>query len=308
MSKARIAFLVAAFVMFSTAFAEDTKPKTVRLLATGNSFTRNATHYLPDIVKAGGDRLILKMITLSGAPISNHLNNAETYQRGGSNADAHAWALLKSEKWDFITFQQASMDSFKIETYRPHAKKLYDYMKSQAPGAAILIHETWAYREDDVLFKKDFTQGDMYWGLRNAYETIANELGCRIIPVGDAFQNARADSAWKGVFPDPKFDYKNAKYPDLPDQKYSLNTGYHWKMGNDDKRRLELDTHHANAAGEYLGAAVWYEFLFGHSVVGNKFIPPGLTVQDVAFLQRIAHQTVTEGIKPQKPVEKSSKE
>lgn len=29
-----------------------------------------------------------------------------------------------------------------------------------------------------------------------------------------------------------------------------------------------MDGHHANLAGEYLGACVWYEELFGDSVVG----------------------------------------
>lgn len=63
---------------------------------------------------------------------------------------------------------------------------------------------------------------------------------------------------------------------------------------------MKYDGHHANTAGEYLGGAVWYEFMFGHSVVGNSFVPPGMTKADVAILQRIAHATVTDGLKPKK--------
>ena len=44
----------------------------------------------------------------------------------------------------------------------------------------------------------------------------------------------------------------------------------------DGKTTLGKDGHHANLAGEYLGACVWYEVLFGESVVGNKYVPPGL--------------------------------
>jgi hypothetical protein len=36
------------------------------------------------------------------------------------------------------------------------------------------------------------------------------------------------------------------------------------------------------------------------SIVGNTFVPPGMTAADVAILQRIAHETVTEGQKPKK--------
>ena len=301
--KKRITFgIVLALVTFSlvtSASAGETPSKHVKLLATGNSFSRNATEFLPDIVKAGGDKLTLRQISLSGAPIEVHWKNAAAFQAGATNEAARAWRALTAAKWDFVTFQQSSINSFKIETYQPFAKQLHDYIKSQAPTAEILIHETWAYREDDPLFKVvEFTQTNMYWRLRQAYETTAAELGCRLIPVGDAFQNARADAAWKGVFPDPNFDYKNPVYPALPDQTHSLNNGYSWVKGKDNKFSLTADTHHANSAGRYLAAAVWYEFLFGHSVVGNTFKPAQLSAADVAVLQRIAHQTVTDGLKP----------
>jgi len=292
-----IALILPTFSLFG-ASAEETPHKHVKLLATGNSFTHNATAFLPAIVKAGGDTLTLKQITIAGAPIETHWKNIADFQAGATNAQACAWAALKAEKWDFVTFQQASINSFKLETYRPFARQMYDFIKAQAPTAEVVIHETWAYREDDALFKNGFTQQDMYWGLRKAYETIAGELGCRLIPVGDAFQNARADAEWKGVFPDPNFNYKNPVYPALPDQTHSLNNGHSWIKGKDGKFNFTTDNHHANTAGEYLAAAVWYEFLFGHSIIGNTFVPKGLSATDIAVLQRIAHQTVTEGLKP----------
>ncbi len=292
-----IAFALTTFSLLTGANAEETAHKHVKLLATGNSFTHNATTFLPGIVKASGDTLTLKQITLAGAPMEVHWKNAADFQAGATNAQARAWAVLTAEKWDFVTFQQSSMNSFKLETYRPFAKQMYDFIKAQAPTAEVVIHETWAYREDDPLFRKGFTQQDMYCGLRKAYETIAGELGCRLIPVGDAFQNARTDAAWKSVLPDPNFDYKNPVYPTLPDQTHSLNNGYSWVKGKDDKFSLKSDIH-GNTAGQYLAAAVWYEFLFGHSIVGNTFAPTGLSAADITVLQRIAHQTVTDGLKP----------
>ena len=75
-------------------------------------------------------------------------------------------------------------------------------------------------------------------------------------------------------------------------------TVYSWGKSKDGQPCLNLDGHHANAAGEYLGAAVWFEVLLGQSVVGNAFVPNGLTAEDVAILQRIAHATVSGGVKP----------
>ena len=130
--------------------------------------------------------------------------------------------------------------------------------------------------------------------MRKAYESIATELGCRLLPVGDAFENARRDPDWRDVALDAQFNPKTATPPGLPHETHSLHRGYTWTAA----KKLKFDGHHANTAGEYLGAAVWYECMYGHSVVGNTFVPPGLKAGDVAILQRISHQTVSEGLKP----------
>ena len=58
---------------------------------------------------------------------------------------------------------------------------------------------------------------------------------------------------------------------------------------------MAIDGHHANTAGEYLGAAVWFEVFLAdkaQTVVGNSFVPPGLSKEQTASLQDIAHKTV----------------
>jgi hypothetical protein len=39
---------------------------------------------------------------------------------------------------------------------------------------------------------------------------------------------------------------------------------------------------------------VWYEVLFGESVVGNAFVPAGLDTDYARFLQATAHRAVDE--------------
>jgi hypothetical protein len=68
--------------------------------------------------------------------------------------------------------------------------------------------------------------------------------------------------------------------------------GWQWKEQKDGSKKLVMDGHHANMAGEYLGACVWHEVLFNKSAVGNSFIPNGLDPEYAKFLQETAHRAV----------------
>jgi hypothetical protein len=277
--------------------------KEVRLLAIGNSFSGDATRHLPGLVKAAGHTLVFGHASIGGCPLAKHWALAEAHEKDPADAKGKPYTyngnkvslkeLLTAQKWQYVTIQQFSGDSYKIDTYRPHAKNLYDYIKKHAPQAEVLVHQTWAYREDDPIFQSGkFTQQQMFDGLRAAYQTIASELKCRIIPVGTAMQRVRHTPEWKFVYPDPKFDYAGAKSPALPSQEHSLNVGWRWSNPADGQPKLSLDAHHASLAGQYLGAAVWFEFLYGQSVVDNTYVPAGLQEADAAFLRKMAHEAV----------------
>jgi hypothetical protein len=278
----------------------------VRLLTVGNSFSRNATHYLGDLATADGNQLIHRPIVVGGASLQLHAEQAQQFERdpgakNGLYANGHSLKQdLLADRWDFVTIQQASIKSHDVETYRPHAAWLRDYIKRHAPQAELLLHQTWEYRRDDPRFAiatpkpgEPPTQEAMYRGLANAYETIAKELRVRRIPVGDAFHLANNDPQW-GFRPETNFNSKSAKPPELPDQTHSLNMGWQWKKQKDGGLMLGMDGHHANIAGEYLGACVWYEVLFSRSAVGSGFIPRGLDATYAKFLQQTAHRAVTQ--------------
>lgn len=279
------------------------KTKTVRLVTVGNSFSQNATRYLDDLVKAQGHTLIHRPLAIGGASMEVHWDKAQLHEKDPMDPKGHYGKKslrqeLTSQAWDYVTIQQASIKSHNLATYRPYAKQLHDYIKRAAPKAEILVHQTWAYRVDDPRFARPSktpgepsTQKEMYDGLTKAYQTIAGELGARLIPVGDAMYRADTHAKW-GYRPDPKFDFKNAKPPTLPNQKYSLHTGWRWGAAKDGKKSLTMDGHHASAAGQYLAACVFYEVLFGESVVGNSFVPPELDRDYARFLQEAAHHTV----------------
>lgn len=311
--KTRISSSLARFVMVVltnmvwiavVAAVDADSPQTVRLLTVGNSFSRNATWYLPDLVKAGGHKLIHRPIVVGGASLQLHAekfqrNELDIHDKGGLYTNSRSLKQeLAADRWDFVTIQQASIKSHDIATYRPYAEQLRAFIAKHAPQAKLLVHQTWAYRCDDPRFGattpkpgEPATREDMYRMLTNAYRTIAAELGARVIPVGDAFEMADTDEKWC-YRPDTTFDFKNVRSPALPNQTHSLHTGWQWKKGKDGKLKFGMDGHHANIAGQYLGACVFYEVLFGESVVANRFVPKGLDPAYARFLRETAHKAV----------------
>lgn len=288
--------LLLSLLFWASSFAGE--PKTVRILTIGNSFSRNATNYLDDLALAGGHTLIHNSLVIGGSSFQVHADKAKA--EGKARLYTNGKDLvgnLTADKWDYVTIQQASIKSHDFATYQPYAGFLRDLIVKHAPQAKLLIHQTWAYRVDDPRFAvkepkpgEPKTQEEMYRSLTAAYDKLAAEFGAKIIPVGDAMFAADTDAKW-GFKPVSGFNPKTATKPELPDQTHSLHVGWRWTT-KDGKTTLGMDGHHANLAGEYLGACVWYEVLFGESAVGNSYIPKGFDAEYARFLQETAHKAV----------------
>ena len=283
--------------------------KTVKVLAVGNSFSNNALMYFKDIVTASGNQAVTAHAMIGGCDFERHMRHADAYEADPNDPDGHPYPgkkslkeLLTQDAWEYVTIQQVSHKSFKPETFQPHADRLIAYIRKYAPQAEIVIHQTWAYRDDHPFWGlPDFSPDVMYKGLRAAYDGLAKEKGFRLIPCGDAMEAARRDPAWGKFVPDPAFDPKTAVYPAVPkNEKRSLHGGYNWKQdAKTGKNKLGWDKFHANAQGAYLQGCVWLEFFYGQSAVGNRFVPKGVKPEDAAILQRIAHRVVTEKQRPE---------
>ena len=307
----RVLAVVAAGVLCWSARAEE---KSLKVLAVGNSFSANSLRYFGDIVKASGNQVIAMNAMIGGCDFERHMRHADAFEANPNDPEGRPYPgkkslqdLLTAQKWDYVTIQQASPKSFRPETYHPHADSLIAYIKKYAPQAEIVIHETWAYRDDHRWFvehdknqEQPVNRDVMYKGVRAAYDGFAKDTGFRLIPCGDAMELARFDPAWGKFVPDASFDPKIAAYPALPtNEKRSLQLGYSWKKDEKTgKCTLAKDGFHANAQGEYLLGCVWFEFFFCQSAVGNTFVPKGVTPEDAAILQRVAHRAITEKQRP----------
>lgn len=293
--RACLAWVLGVAVLVSAAQA-----KTLRVFVVGNSFSNNATKYLPEIVKEGGHELIIAKAQAGGCSFARHWAATEAWLANPDDPKAKIYGDKKSlhehmgdKTWDVITIQQYSLHSTDPATYQPFADKLVAHLKKSQPGAEIVIHQTWAYRADadkygQVAEKKNSTsQREMWERSRANYWDLARHFGVRVMPVGDAFWRVDSDPSW-GYKADKTFDAKKATHPALPDQKNSLHVGYRWSA----EKKLGKDANHANAAGEYLGALVWYATLFGESPEKVKFVPPGVEPEFAAHLRKVAAATV----------------
>ncbi len=268
--------------------------RTFKLLTIGNSFSKNATRYLKQISESCGYKLKYYRADLSACSLEKHWENAKNDKKV-YYAKKYTLKQLLSKKWDAVTIQQVSYNSFKSETYQPYADKLIKYIRKYSPTSEILVHQTWAYRTDHYFFKRKgskLNQQKMFEGLRDCYNNLAKTYNLRILPSGSAMQACREKQKVKFTFPDSDFSYKNPVNPQLPKQDGSLIRGWYW-YNRKGKKRLRLDSIHANVRGEYLQGCVWFEVLFRESAENIKFVPKEISEKDAAFLREIAHETVS---------------
>jgi len=224
----------------------------VKILAIGNSFSQDATHYLKQIAMSDGIDLKVVNLYIGGCSLETHWHNAEQgaklylYELNGISTEKYVSikeALLE-EEWDFVITQQASHDSGIQETYYPFIINLFNYIKEYAPNAERILHQTWAYEIDsthDCFGRYHNNQQEMYERLSNAYRRASNELGIRMIPCGDIIQKVRTREP---------FIYEKGGLSLCRD-------GFHMDY----------------IYGRYLLATTWYEFIFNKNILENNYIP-----------------------------------
>lgn len=226
--------------------------KQVKILAIGNSFSEDATHYLHKIAKLGGIDTKVVNLYIGGCSLETHLNNIKEdaklylYQRDGLSTGNYVSikdALLE-EDWDFVVTQQASHDSGLQETYYPYIHEIFQYIKEHAPKAEALLQETWAYEIDSThgcFGRYNNNQLEMYKKLHEAYNVAASEMGVRIIPCGDVVQEVRT------------------KEP--------------FQYGQGGRSLCRDGFHMGYIYGRYLLAATWYEVILERNILDNSYLP-----------------------------------
>ena len=265
-----------------------------RILMIGNSCCFYFCDELYAMLAADGIRAEVFNLYYSGCSVQTHWNWLQEGQanyklichseRGREVFDACSLDdSLRMRSWDTITLQQAFWPQMTLEGAKSatnnYAKSLFEYMKPLFPKATFLWHQTWAFQvgfvplsglkensPDNYQVKTVEQQTAHSQLIKTVSESVAEENGVDIIPVGDAWDIARKDPvigdnlcARLGVNGD-KGDY-----------------GHDGDIGG----------------GQYLNACVWYGIITGKSPVGHTFRPGyPLSEELVAALQKAAQQSI----------------
>ena len=285
--------------------------KTIRLLTIGNSFAGNALTYLEPIAEAtGAVHFDIGRANLGGCSLEKHWNLAtytarepgfKTYCVGvdgdGEPLEMGLQNVLAAKPWDVVTLQQTSRKSWLRESFEPWLGQLHGMVRTRAPRADIMLHQTWAYRSDTPYYPENgMTQELMHSRIRDCYRHFAAKYDCRVLASGEALHRARQAPGRTFCRPDPDYDYQRGGAPGLPRQEHSFAVGWNWQITGpeDGIPVLCLDANHLNARGCYLCSCVWFETLTGLSTLESSFCPDELDPEDAAFLRDVAHATCHE--------------
>ena len=291
--------LIAAIAMLATLlawaqpkyenFPLPENPDTLRILAIGNSFSDDATQYLPDLLEAAGiHNVILGRLYIGGCTLERHCKEYETdgHEYVYLKSTANKWETIKKykeghfmdglgdEPWDIITMQQGSPKSGRWESYDPWLGKLIEIVRKECsnPKAAIVWHQTWAYSHTYThrnFANYAYDQQYMFDSIQLCVDKARGEYNIPVvIPSGPAVQMLRG--TW-------------------------LNT---------DKDLTRDGFHMSYREGRYATACVWFETLIkptlGISVKGNSFRNSGeneVSDKEASLMQKIAVKAVKQSTK-----------
>ena len=144
--------------------------ETVKVLMIGNSFSICVLNHLPKIAEESGEKLDLASLYIGGCTLKKHWTNATNVtdrtfrpyrydrvvrgKRIVDGAKRNVLEVVAGTKWDIVTVQQGSHESWKPESYHPYGDNLIAKIHELAPQAKILMQETWSYTPWDKRLKK----------------------------------------------------------------------------------------------------------------------------------------------------------
>jgi hypothetical protein len=219
--------------------AKAKRPRSISLLFIGNSFTQrnDLPGLLAELAAERGLRVEAKLISVGGASLRNHWNAGRAAKE------------IETGRYDYVVLQEQSTLPVKNPKRMAENARLFDDVIKRA-GSKTVLYMTWARRHTP----------EAQQAITDAYNTIGEELGAIVVPVGSAWQQFLATH----------------DRPVLHDR----------------------DQSHPTLAGSYLAACVFVVVLLKENPVGIDSGPAGLEKQDMALLRDAVWKQFGRGQQP----------
>ena len=285
---------LACLVFSGCSTSKEQEEHGTKVLMIGNSFSICLLNHLPQVAADRGVELDLASLYIGGCSMKRHWENVERdgeegfrpYQFGRNRfgeytqGTANVCEALWMEKWDIVTVQQASHESWQVKTNHPYGSLLVAKIRELAPQAMIYVQETWSYTPwDKRLEKWGIDQDQMYEGLHAAYAGFARQCGLAIIPFGTAVETWRRLKPVKYTENSFGGDVVGGGKQDERDN---------FKRDVNGKWVPNCDVFHLNRKGEYFQALVWAKTIFGVDVTDLKYKPDFVSDSDAKLMKEIA--------------------
>ncbi|MBR6579568.1 MAG: DUF4886 domain-containing protein [Clostridia bacterium] len=181
-------------------------PKSIKILAIGNSFSTDSMQYLYGILKDSGvEEIVLGNLYYGGCSLDQHYQFSRTDSASYTYYKNTTGEWLKTEKykmsqalvdekWDYVSLQQTSKTCGLTNSYSK-LDELITTVKDSNPQAKLIWNMTWAYQQDSTHasfpnYKND--QMTMYNMIINVVNEVITPLNFDImIPCMTSIQNAR---------------------------------------------------------------------------------------------------------------------
>ena len=253
----RLPFFAAALLVLALG-ASSVSARTLRVFAVGNSFSGNATAYLPQLAKAGGHELILGTAQTGKAAPERHWKAAEAELANPGSKEAKIYGgkslaeIISKGKWDVVTIQQYSLLSSDIEPCpakvarpSPDTSARNRDRRASDVGIPLGCESLWpsSYGKTSRLAARNVERS------RAAYQQIAGDLGA-LFPWAMRF--VRRFRSQMGLQIGRELRLQESRVSRAARSEHVV---ARWLSLERDKK-LSKDANHANVAGQYLGGRV----------------------------------------------------
>lgn len=275
-------------------FEEPSAPvRSLKVLMIGNSYSLSVLREMPNVCADLGLGLDLCEMFIPGCSLARHATNLNAvaerpYLVKGSYASGkgpiggnqgNIRELLAAERWDVVTLQQASHESWKPESYEPYGTELLAAIRELAPQARVCVQQTWSYTSVSgrlVMWKMD--PESMFGKVAAACDGFAKRHGLDVIRMGEAVQRYRRERP-------VVFETAVWNPEDVVGKKIVV------KRSKSDWH-AEGDCIHLNDRGEFLQGLVWTAKLFGVDVTKSTYVPKCLADRpdEAALMRKIANE------------------
>ena len=287
------AFALSAVLLGCTTSKEDEERGT-KVLMIGNAFSISLLQHLPQVAADRGVELDLASLYIDNCSFKGHWENVrrdgeENYRpynfgrnRFGkyTQAKANICDVLRMAKWDVVTVQQVSHESWMPGVYRGYGELLIARIRELAPQARIYIQELWSYTPwDKRLAEWGLTQDEMYAKIHVAHAEFAKRHGVSVIPFGTAVQEWRRRLPVRYAENSLGGDVVGGGSQDERD---------HFKRGPDGRWVPNCDLFNLGPKGQYFQALVWARVLFGVDFKGLGYKPSFVEDSELKLMTDIA--------------------